>query len=95
MTRIAKPQDISRLVSGHQPVDSGHDVRTRWIEWSALVLGYIGHHNHVVCAWGEASLLDEEVTDIFRIVDAAVQLIIGPGIVDTDEESLLARHDAV
>lgn len=92
MSRIRQPQRVARVVARNQPLESSQHIGTRRKERSATVSRIISQNDHILLIRGEASFANEEFADVHGVIDAAIQLVGGAGVVDSNEEGLLAGH---
>lgn len=95
MSRVRQPQRVARIVIRNQPLESSQHIGTRRKEGSAAVPRIISQDDHISLVGGETTFANEELADIHGVIYAAVQLVGGPGVVDSNEEGLLAGHCAM
>jgi hypothetical protein len=70
-----------------------HHVGSGRFEGSATILWSISHNDHVVALGRESAFPDQVLSHIHGIINASIQLMLGTEVIDTDQESLFARHD--
>lgn len=69
-----------------------HHICTRGFIRGAFGFWRIGQHDHIVVLWRESAIPNEVIANVHGIVDAALQLVFGTKVVDSDQESFSARH---
>ena len=72
-----------------------HHIGTSGFEGRALILRSVGHDDHIVVLRGVSAIPDQVLANIHSIVNAAVQVMFAPEVVDADQESFSARHLAL
>lgn len=92
MTRVRQPQRVTGVIAGNQPLESSQHVSAGGIEGSPAIARVISQDDHVALVGGVPASSDQVFAHVHGIIDAAVQLVFGTGVVDSDEESFSARH---
>jgi hypothetical protein len=69
-----------------------HHIVAYWFERTALVLRSIGHNHHIMMLRREATISDQILSHIHRIIDTSIKLMLAAKVVDADQQGFSARH---
>jgi hypothetical protein len=92
MSRVTQEDRIASIIARNKPLEGGHHILSRGLVWSASIFRSVRKHHHIGGGRGVATVADKVFTHVIGVIDAAIQLMAGAIVIDSNEESFAAGH---